>query len=545
MNLHLVKIPLLLLLLNVFTSTGLWAQAVERYFEYPENLKMDDQITAALDERTNVKDIRIHEDKIYIVTKDRGVFTTTYSERQHLQAIKFKRFREKEMVRAIDFDDELWLIADNYQLCCLSANLRYRTFGTTYNKTHVLTDAAIYKDKFVSSMLQKGLKIQTIIDHGRIVNEYQPMLKNDALPSDDVRVLFMDSDSILWIGTDRGLSSFDGDTIVNHAPIVREGKMSAFLRKVKLKKTAATSSPIEFPFTVTAITEYHEDLVVGGPGGLWRISKQGHEITAVEAIPIPRELNLINDLLVDHNRMLWIAGNMLLKYNLYDQTFTNFNALVDGKYRSKRAFCLAEDLQHDKMWVGTSGSGVYIIDNDEKPIDRFRQTPVVNQVSTWKRPKINRKMQEKEAPVLVEAPRRIEVKNKQGETKTYFRDSLMTMSDVNFTVDSDLLTSTAKRYLKTLSKDLIQIVRTYREVQITINGHTSKDQRGESQANQKLSDRRAEQVKNFLIKEGVQPSKFIINGFGDQQPLAGFLTQPDHEAHRRVEIELSFSGSVR
>jgi OOP family OmpA-OmpF porin len=69
---------------------------------------------------------------------------------------------------------------------------------------------------------------------------------------------------------------------------------------------------------------------------------------------------------------------------------------------------------------------------------------------------------------------------------------------------------------------------------VQITGHT--DSTGATDYNQKLSEQRAATVKDFLVKNGVDPSKISILGMGERQPLADNATKEGRAKNRRVEV---------
>ena len=78
---------------------------------------------------------------------------------------------------------------------------------------------------------------------------------------------------------------------------------------------------------------------------------------------------------------------------------------------------------------------------------------------------------------------------------------------------------------------------------INVNGHT--DRLGSAQYNQKLSERRAEAVKAYLVSRGVEPAKIETYGFGKTLPVKSCPDQKDRKAlieclapNRRVVIEI-------
>ena len=73
------------------------------------------------------------------------------------------------------------------------------------------------------------------------------------------------------------------------------------------------------------------------------------------------------------------------------------------------------------------------------------------------------------------------------------------------------------------------------EVVIAI-GHT--DSIGADAYNQKLSVRRAESVKAYLVSKGVEPNRIYTEGKGEKQPVASNKTKDGRQKNRRVEIEV-------
>jgi OOP family OmpA-OmpF porin len=67
-------------------------------------------------------------------------------------------------------------------------------------------------------------------------------------------------------------------------------------------------------------------------------------------------------------------------------------------------------------------------------------------------------------------------------------------------------------------------------------GHT--DAVGGDAANQKLSIARAEAVKNFLVKAGVEKNRVYTEGKGEKSPVADNKTAEGRAKNRRVEVEV-------
>ncbi|HOV92909.1 MAG TPA: OmpA family protein [Candidatus Kapabacteria bacterium] len=72
------------------------------------------------------------------------------------------------------------------------------------------------------------------------------------------------------------------------------------------------------------------------------------------------------------------------------------------------------------------------------------------------------------------------------------------------------------------------------EIKILIEGHT--DNVGTLEANQLLSEKRAEVVKQYLIKRGISPDRIQSIGYGELKPLASNATSFGRQLNRRTEI---------
>jgi outer membrane protein OmpA-like peptidoglycan-associated protein len=75
------------------------------------------------------------------------------------------------------------------------------------------------------------------------------------------------------------------------------------------------------------------------------------------------------------------------------------------------------------------------------------------------------------------------------------------------------------------------------EIKVVVEGHTSTD--GTREANMRLSENRAENVKKYLLSKGIDEARISAIGFGPDRPLGPDKTEADKAKNRRVELKLS------
>ena len=82
----------------------------------------------------------------------------------------------------------------------------------------------------------------------------------------------------------------------------------------------------------------------------------------------------------------------------------------------------------------------------------------------------------------------------------------------------------------------------YPDSDVIVKGHS--DGAGSETFNQRLSEERADRVRNYLVSEGVSPHRLTAIGFGESLPIASNETHEGRALNRRVEIEIRPRESV-
>jgi outer membrane protein OmpA-like peptidoglycan-associated protein len=106
-------------------------------------------------------------------------------------------------------------------------------------------------------------------------------------------------------------------------------------------------------------------------------------------------------------------------------------------------------------------------------------------------------------------------------------------SDGLFATGSDAVNS-----VETLDNSIKMINRQFGGSVMQVRGHT--DSTGSASANQALSERRAQTIKNYLTGHGVNAKEVTSVGLGSARPLTENTTEQGRAFNRRVEIVMRF-----
>jgi OOP family OmpA-OmpF porin len=111
------------------------------------------------------------------------------------------------------------------------------------------------------------------------------------------------------------------------------------------------------------------------------------------------------------------------------------------------------------------------------------------------------------------------------------------MEDVHFAFDKSNLSDYARN---SLDGDAAAIAATAAKspgLQVDVSGHT--DWIGTAAYNQGLSERRANAVKDYLVRKGLDASRIRTHAYGETQPIAPNTTAEGRALNRRAEIRTS------
>ena len=116
-------------------------------------------------------------------------------------------------------------------------------------------------------------------------------------------------------------------------------------------------------------------------------------------------------------------------------------------------------------------------------------------------------------------------------------EKVVAFGDTHFAFDQSTLTPEAKALL---DKD-IQSLKDDPKMNVRMAGYTSAE--GSDEVNQKLSEDRANAVRNYLVEKGVKADRISIVGYGRTKPALyevtpGNINSPEAKANMRVLFEI-------
>ena len=118
-------------------------------------------------------------------------------------------------------------------------------------------------------------------------------------------------------------------------------------------------------------------------------------------------------------------------------------------------------------------------------------------------------------------------------TRDTARGLIANMSDVLFKSGSYELMPGARERLAKVSG----IVLAYQGLRLAVEGHT--DSIGTDEYNRRLSEQRADAVRDYLIQQGIGSDAITASGFGKSEPVASNDTPEGRQQNRRVELVVS------
>jgi outer membrane protein OmpA-like peptidoglycan-associated protein len=104
------------------------------------------------------------------------------------------------------------------------------------------------------------------------------------------------------------------------------------------------------------------------------------------------------------------------------------------------------------------------------------------------------------------------------------------LEGVNFASGSADLTANSMRILDKAA----MVLKNNPEIEVEIRGYT--DNTGSYQGNVRISQRRADTVRDYMLKHGIAPYRMTTKGYGPENPIAPNSTREGRAVNRRIEF---------
>lgn len=117
-------------------------------------------------------------------------------------------------------------------------------------------------------------------------------------------------------------------------------------------------------------------------------------------------------------------------------------------------------------------------------------------------------------------------------TIQFEQPKIFTLNNVEFESGKSSLTEDSYSELE----ELTEYMKLKEGLVVEIAGHT--DDVGDEESNMKLSEARANTVRNYLISKGISPGRVIAKGYGESQPIAPNSSAEGRQRNRRTEVRI-------
>ena len=124
----------------------------------------------------------------------------------------------------------------------------------------------------------------------------------------------------------------------------------------------------------------------------------------------------------------------------------------------------------------------------------------------------------------------VEATSINNENIRYDSMAVFANATIYFEFDKSTLTS---KSIQTL-KSAVNALNDNSSIQITLAGHA--DERGTREYNLALGQRRAENVSDYLVLNGISKNRITVKSYGEERPAVTGQNEESYAKNRRVEI---------
>ena len=257
-------------------------------------------------------------------------------------------------------------------------------------------------------------------------------------------------------------------------------------------------------------------------------------------LPAPKNMHLVVKLLTQDN--LPDAGVLCRLQNRKNGVITEGRTNQNGIFRKEmprgttyRTSCMknGKEIFFKKPLVLREGKAPYTIlytlkilfHRSKRPVDSSRKTSAA---SAGKRPTGAAKELSRQADHRAEEG----AENTESRGKNNIYEKTITLKNVLFASGSSYLNASARKSID----QLIRLMRQKPKMRVEIAGHT--DSAGSASANKSLSQKRADSVRSYILRQGIAPVRVTAKGYGESEPIASNRTKAGRKMNRRTEARI-------
>ncbi|CAM3486554.1 OmpA family protein [Arcobacter aquimarinus] len=207
------------------------------------------------------------------------------------------------------------------------------------------------------------------------------------------------------------------------------------------------------------------------------------------------------DFFSDDSKIVVSNNEVILKGELKDANYKELLNTIISRMNIDIKNELSDEIKAEE---------VIVLNNEEEKVEEKIETPVVEEVVESKVVDIKSQIEELQSKI----------------------NNILLEKKITFERRSTELTADSKSVVEDISK----ILKEYPTLNFEIAGHT--DSRGNDDLNKKISQDRANSVKNLLISFGIDENRIKAVGYGEEFPIAKDDENGLSETNRRVEFNI-------
>jgi len=326
-----MKKYLILLCCLLAVSTLTYSQAEEADIQDGDNISIAKIVFEVDETNLRINDLSVDNNNRVLVATDKGLIITGGSK-----------------------NDELFLAGSD--ISCVTANRKLNIYAGGKGKIYLLTEAKEVKvpgtGVLVKDIAYKAGKLWIGTNNGLMTytlssgnwTEYNS--SNSKLKSNKINNIRIDEQDVIWVGTEKGYLRIKGDK---------------WELQDKKANVVATRSNKEGQWMIASddmflIDPYNRKYPIG-------LDKEFYS-------------GQVNDFVIDNKGRVYMASNILVRYNPYEEKVERYGA--DVGLLSQQCMSLACD-KNNNIWIGTADAGLFTIVFDDVAKEQLTVTPLLQQ----------------------------------------------------------------------------------------------------------------------------------------------------------------------